>query len=368
MNDMMVPFLDLQRAFEAFGPELDDCVRRVAKSGHYILGENVAALEQAATEYLKVEHVVTVASGTDALQLAVVAAGIGAGDEVITTPFTFAATLEAIEYAGARPVLVDIEPDTFNIDPQRIAEAITPRTRGILPVHLFGLPADMDAIMDIAGQHNLVVIEDCAQSLGARLNNKATGSIGSAGTFSFYPSKTLGCFGDGGMIATNDAEIRSRLLELRNHGMDTTGEHVRLGFNSRLDEIQAAILCIKLPHLDAMNTRRRQIAGYYNSTFSQTVADLQASGEGAYHAYGYYTFCVPDRDRLRQQLLDAGISTALYYGKPLHRHVHYSESCKYGALPVAEKASECCLSLPIFPEMNDVEVEYVATTTVKALA
>ena len=368
MSRMTVPFLDLKRGFDRFGAEYDDCMRRVAKSGFYILGPHVEALEQAAADYLDVQHVVTVASGTDALHLAVLAAGIGAGDEVITTPFTFAATLEAIEYVGARPVLVDIEPDTFNIDPRRIAEAVTGKTRGIIPVHLFGLPADMDAIMDIAREHDLAVIEDAAQSLGARWRGRQTGSIGAAGAFSFYPSKTLGCLGDGGMIACNDPAIYGCLLELRNHGFDTAGEHVRLGFNSRLDEVQAAVLAIKLPRLDEMNGRRREIAGHYDERLAETAAELPAIPDGAHHAYGYYTVCVPNRDEVRSMLKEAGIATALYYGKPLHRHEYYAKSCRYGELPVAEHASSRCLSLPIFPEMTDAEVEYVAATTAKSIA
>ncbi len=367
MSDIKVPFLDLQRSFEELGATFDERVRDVARSGFYILGPQVAALERAAAEYLGVEHAVSVASGTDALHLAVVAAGIGAGDEIITTPFTFAATVEAIEYVGARPVLVDIDAETFNIDPQRIAEAVTEKTRGIIPVHLFGLPADMNAIMAIAAEHELVVIEDAAQSLGARWHDRQTGAIGTAGAFSFYPSKTLGCFGDGGMIACSDAEIHRRLLELRNHGFDKDGEHVRLGFNSRLDELQAAVLAVKLPRLDAMIDRRREIADHYNRVFSETAAQLQARPDGAHHAYGYYTICVPNRDEVRAILREAGVATALYYGKPLHRHEHYSKSCRYGELPVAEHTAHRCLSLPIFPEMRDAEVAYVAETTAKAI-
>ena len=365
---MNVPFLDLQRSLSAIGPEIDECIRSVTHSGHYILGPNVKALETAAAGYLGTKHVVTVASGTDALHLALLAAGIASGDEVITTPFTFAATVEAIEYVGARAVLVDIEADTFNIDPERIADAVTPKTRGIVPVHLFGLPANMDAIMDIAAKHDLAVIEDAAQSLGAKLHGKQTGSIGSAGAFSFYPSKTLGCLGDGGMIACNDSTIHERLLELRNHGFDTRGEHVRLGFNSRLDEMQAAVLRIKLPRLDMMNLRRREIAAYYNQIFADTAAELQSNPEGYYHAYGYYTLCVPHRDTVRAKLNTAGVATALYYGKPLQRHEHYSKSCRFREMPVAEHAADRCLALPIFPEMTDAEVEYVASTTASAIA
>ena len=368
MSGMTVPFLDLKRGFETHADALRAALAEVAASGHYILGPRVAALEEAAQRYLDCENVLTCASGTDALHLAIRAAGIGPGDEVITTPFTFAATVEAIEYVGATAVLVDIDPHSFNIDPGKAAEAVTDQTRGIIPVHLFGLPADMDAIMAIAAERDLVVVEDAAQSLGGKWRNRQTGSIGSFGAFSFYPSKTLGCFGDGGMVACHDEAQLARMIELRNHGFDRRGEHVRLGYNSRLDEIQAAILSIKLPHLDDAIARRRDIAAHYDDALASTGAELQAEPEGAYHARGYYTLCVPDRDAVRKTLAEAGIATALYYGKPLHRHEHYSRSCRYGDLPNADHAASRCLALPIYPEMTDAEVEYVASTLVQAIS
>lgn len=246
---MKIPFVDLGRAYEALAPEFDARMREVARSGAYVLGRNVAALEDAAAEYLGVTHTVAVGSGTDALHLALVGLGIGPGDEVITTPFTFAATVEAIEYVGAQPVLVDIDADTYNIDANLLEDAITPKTRGIMPVHLFGLPADMRRIMDIAGRHGVSVIEDCAHCFGATIDGKATGSFGNAGAFSFYPTKTMGCLGDGGLISTNDPDMSRRLIELRNHGIGDNGEHVTLGFNSRLDELQAAFLLHKLTRI-----------------------------------------------------------------------------------------------------------------------
>lgn len=363
MSGMNVPFLDLRRGFESYAEALDAAVREVAASGQYILGPRVRELEAAVADYLGVRHAVGCASGTDALQLAVLAAGIGPGDEVVTTPFTFAATLEAIEYAGATPVLADIHPETLNIDPERIAESITPRTRALIPVHLFGLPADMAAIMSFAQEHELVVIEDAAQSLGARWQDRPTGGIGHFGALSFYPSKTLGCFGDGGLVACRDDEMRRRLLELRNHGFDQDGEHVRLGYNSRLDEIQAAVLQVKLPQLDAAIDRRRQIAAHFDDVLSRVDARLQPEPDGFRHARGYYTLCVNDRDAVRKRLQASGVATALYYGKPLHRHRHYAGSCRYTELPVAEHVASRCLSLPIYPEMTDAEVEYVAEKT-----
>lgn len=365
---MQVPFLDLKRGFAAHADAFEQAIADVVAGGYYILGPQVKALEAAMAEYLNVPHTLSCASGTDALHLGVVANGIQCGDEVITTPFTFAATVESIQYVGATAVIVDIEPDTFNIDPTKIAAAITPRTRAIMPVHLFGLPANMDAIMDIAAEHDLIVIEDAAQSLGGRWKDQQTGSIGTVGAFSFYPSKTLGCFGDGGLVACHDDDLYQRLIELRNHGFNPHGEHVRLGYNSRLDELQAAVLQIKLPHFDGMIERRREIAAHYNDSFANTVAETQANPEGTYHACGYYTICVPDRDRVRQTLQEAGVATALYYGKPLHQHEYYSGTVRYDDLSVAEDAAGRCLSLPIYPEMTDSEVEFVAATTVAALA
>lgn len=368
MSAMNVPFLDLKRGYDAYADVIRSAIGEVAASGYYILGPHVKALEKAMADYLDVPHTLACASGTDALHLAVVAAGIGPGDEVITTPFTFAASVECIEYVGATPVLVDIDADTFNIDPARIAEAITPKTKAVIPVHLFGLPACMDAIGELAAAHDLVVIEDAAQSLGGKWQGRQTGSIGEFGAFSFYPSKTLGCFGDGGLVACRDEDMHARLLALRNHGFNPQGEHVILGYNSRLDEIQAAVLEIKLPHLDAAIERRRQIGAYYDEVLSSTSATLQQHPEGCYHAAGYYTVLVPGRDEVRQALGAAGVATALYYGKPLHRHEHYSKTCRHGGLPVAEHASERCISLPIYPEMTDAEVEFVASATAAAIA
>ena len=364
---MKVPFLDLARAFDAHAEEFDACMHDVARSGHYVLGPNVAALEEAAADYLGVTHALACGSGTDALHLALAGLEIGPGDEVITSPFTFAATVEAIEYVGAQPVLVDVDADSYNIDPSLIADAVTDSTRAILPVHMFGLPADMQAVMAIANERDLLVVEDCAQSFGAMLGGGRVGSIGNAGAHSFYPTKTMGCLGDGGLVSTNDAEADVRMRELRNHGIGEGGEHVRLGFNSRLDEIQAAMLRIKLHHIDACNERRRQIALYYNDVLSAAGARTPGEFSGAYHVYGYYTIIVDGRDALRSKLGEAGVATALYYPRPLHKHAHFASSCHFGDLPVAERVAGGCLSLPVFPEMTDEEVEYVATTVAAAL-
>jgi dTDP-4-amino-4,6-dideoxygalactose transaminase len=364
---MHVPFVDLKRAYAALGSEFDHHILQVAKSGAYVMGKNVAALETAAAEYLGVNHTVAVGSGTDALHLAMAALGIGRDDEVITTSFTFAATVEAIQYVGATAVLVDIDRESMNIDAGLIDNAVTPRTRAILPVHLFGQPADMNRIMTIAEIRGLAVIEDCAQCFGASADGSVAGSFGDAGAFSFYPTKTLGCFGDGGMIATNDTETDRRLRGLRNHGFSDKGEHVTLGFNSRLDELQAAVLRVKLPLTDAMNERRRHIARHYNSVLSEAGVNVPQPGDGIQHVYGNYTICVSNRDTLRKRLREAGIATAVYYDKPLHQHPYFSNTCRFTELPIAERLARQCISLPIFPEMTDAEVDYVATTTARLL-
>ncbi len=364
---MKIPFLDLGRAYEELADELDAAVFEVARSGAYVLGPNVAALEQELAGYLGVTRAITVGSGTDALHLALVGLGIGPGNEVITTPFTFAATIEAIEYVGAQPVLVDIEETSYNIDASLIEDAVTPETRAILPVHMFGGPANMPAIMEVARCFNLQVIEDCAQSFGAVSDGKPVGSIGNAGAYSFYPTKNMGCLGDGGLIGSNDDGVGDRLVELRNHGIGAGGEHVRLGFNSRLDELQAAILRIRLRRIEETNARRRQIAARYNEVLSGTGAITPIALDGTTHVYGYYTILVEDRDALRAQLGEAGIGTAIYYPKPLHKHAHFSATCRFDSLEVAERVAGACLTLPIFPELTDTEVDYVATTTAALL-
>ncbi len=364
---MKVPFLDLARQHAAFMPDIEARIVEVAGSGAFVLGPNVTALEQEVAAYLGVEHAVACGSGTDALHLALAGLGLGPGDEVITTPFTFAATVEAIEYVGATPVLVDIDPGSYNIDPARVEEAITGATRALLPVHLFGLPADMHALMDIAAGRGLKVVEDCAQCLGARLGERVAGSFGDAAALSFYPTKTLGCFGDGGMVGTNDADVDHRMRSLRNHGIGDGGEHVMLGYNSRLDEVQAAVVRLKLARLDRMNQRRREIAAHYNTVLGAAGAVVPAAYDGAHHVYGYYTILLPDRDVLRSKLAEQGIATALYYGKPLHRHAYFAGSCRAHDMPVAERIAGQCLSLPVFPEMSDAEVEYVAATVARLI-
>lgn len=365
---MNVPFLDLRRGFAAHADRFDAAFADIARSGAYVLGRHVRELEAALARYVGTGFAVACNSGTDALKLALAGLEVGPGDEVITTPFTFAATVEAIEYVGATPVLVDIDPASFNLDPALIEAALSDRTRAIVPVHLFGLPAAIPEIMALAARYGLRVVEDCAQSLGARLGERQTGCFGDAGALSFYPTKTLGCFGDGGMVVTDDPGLDERLRQLRNHGLDGQSEHRLLGYNSRLDELQAAAVNIKLPSLDDTIDRRRAIAGHYNAALAPTSAATPVTPGGTRHAWGYYTILVEDRAALAARLKTVGIATALYYRKPLHRHAHFAKVCRWTELPAAEHAAERCLSLPIFPEMSDAEIDYVASTTARLLS
>ncbi len=354
----MIPFLDLKPQYEALRHEIGQRIDEVLESGHYVLGQHVKAFEEEISDFLGARYAVGVASGTDALHLAIVAAGIGHDDEVITTPFTFAATAEAISYAGGTPVFVDIDPVTFNIDPDKIEQAITPKTRAILPVHLFGQSADMVRIMEIAKQHRLVVLEDCAQSFGARLAGRATGTIGLAGCFSFYPSKNLGCYGDGGMVVTDSSTLWETLCLLRNHGSNRPYHHERLGFNSRLDELQAAILRIKLKHINEYNTKRWNVAQLYNELLADVPVTTPTAADKLTHVYCQYTIRTERRDEVRQRLTEAGIGTAIYYPIPMHRQALYESSSS--SLPVCDKVALECLSLPIYPGLSEEQIMYVA--------
>lgn len=365
---MKIPYFAPARSLEPIAAEVNARLLEVAHSGAYILGRNVAALEAQAAGYLGTPETVALNSGTDALHLALAALGIGPGDEVVTSPYTFAATVEAIEYVGATPVLVDVDAQTFNIDAGLIEAAITGSTRAILPVHMFGLPADMPAIMAIADEHGLRVVEDCAQSFGAAVGGRKVGAIGDCGAHSFYPTKTLGGIGDGGLVSVRDPDLARRMRMLRNHGIGDGGEHSCLGFNSRLDEIQAAVLIPKLARIDTSNDRRREIAARYNEALSATGAAVPGAPGGTRHVYGYYTICIENRDEVRAKLGEAGIATAVYYAKPLHRHEHFSKTCRWTSLDVAEALGKRVISLPIFPEMTDEEVDYVASTTASLLA
>ncbi len=354
----MIPMVDLKGQYQTLKKEIEQGFQETLNNTSFILGPNVQAFEKDTADYLQVKHAISCASGTDALHLALVAAGIGEGDEVITTSFTFIATAEAICYVGATPVYVDIKPDTYNIDPEKIEAAITDKTKAILPVHLFGQPADMDAIMALAEKHNLLVLEDCAQSFGADINGRMTGSIGLAGCHSFFPSKNLGCYGDGGMVTTNDDEVAEQLRMLRNHGSKVRYYHDIIGYNSRLDELQAVVLRAKLKRLPGYNKERRRAAHTYSRLLAEVVAPPLEDGIGT-HVYHQYTLLSDQRDAIMQSLQDNNIGCAIYYPVPLHQQKVFTDICKQVSLPVTEDVASRCLSLPIYPELTDEMVTQV---------
>jgi len=363
----MIPMVDLKTQYQNLKTEIDAELAGVLESTRFILGPNVHAFEQEAADYLGVKHAISCASGTDALHLALRAAGIGPGDEVITHAFTFIATAEAIRYVGATPVFVDIRPDTFNLDVKQVAAAITERTRALLPVHLFGQPADMPALMKLAKEHGLPVIEDCAQSFGADIDGRMTGGIGLAGCHSFFPSKNLGAYGDGGMVTTNDDALAEHLRSLRNHGSKVRYHHDEIGYNSRLDEMQAAILRVKLRHIDEFNQGRRRAAHAYSEVLKAVVTPPAEDGLGT-HVYHQYTLLSDRRDDIQQALQAADIACAIYYPIPLHRQKVFAEDCADLSLPVTEEVCRRCLSLPIFPELTDAQIETVVSTIGKVFA
>jgi dTDP-4-amino-4,6-dideoxygalactose transaminase len=358
--------VDLKTQYHNLKAEIDQAVIGAIESTQFILGPNVTAFEQETAAYLGAAHAVSCASGTDALQLAILAAGIKPGDEVITSPFTFIATAEAICYAGATPVFVDIDPKTFNIDPALIEAAITPRTKAIIPVHLFGQPADMTPIKTLCEKHGLLLIEDCAQSFGAAINGTMTGTIGSLGCFSFFPSKNLGCYGDGGLITCATAELAEEIKVLRNHGSKVRYHHSVIGYNSRLDDIQAAILRIKLAHIDEFNTGRRRVAHLYSELLKDIVTVPFEDGKGV-HVYHQYTLLTDRRDVIMAKLSEQQISSAVYYPIPLHRQDVFAEAYASVSLPVAERVAASCMSLPVYPEMPEESVRLVAKTIREAL-
>lgn len=362
----MIPMVDLKTQYHNLKAEIDRAVLDALESSQFILGPNVTAFEQEAAAYLGAPHAVGCASGTDALHLAVVAAGIGPGDEVITTPFTFIATAEAICYAGATPVFVDIDPRTFNIDPSLIEAAITPATRAIIPVHLFGQPADMAAIRAICERHNLLLIEDCAQSFGAAAGGKMTGTLGIMGCFSFFPSKNLGCFGDGGLVTCATQELADEIRVLRNHGSRLRYHHHLIGYNSRLDDIQAAILRVKLRRIDEFNSGRRRVAHLYSELLGDLATVPYEDGRGV-HVYHQYTILTERREQVMKRLAESQIASAVYYPIPLHRQEVFAPACAGVTLPVAEDVASRCMSLPVYPEMPDEAVRRVAETVKGAL-
>ncbi len=356
----MIPMLDIKRELAEIGNEINKAVTESIQNTQFILGPNVKNFEKAAADYLGCKYAVGVASGTDALHLALRAAGIKKSDEVITTPFTFIATAEAIVYCGAIPVFTDIDEETMNIDVTKIEEKITDKTKAILPVHIFGNPADMDAIMKIADKHNLKVIEDCAQSFGATYKDKQTGSFGTAGCFSFFPSKNLGCYGDGGLISTNDEKLYKDLIALRNHGMYIRYYHEVIGVNSRLDDIQAAILNVKLKYIDRFNADRISVAEGYFEQIGDFVT-FQKQTPNAKNVYHQFTFKTDKRDDIIKELSENDIASAIYYPVPLHLQKAFAQfGYKKGDFPVCEKMCESVMSLPINPYLEDEEITIIS--------
>lgn len=363
-----VPLLDLSGEFSELEAEWFAAIREIGRSGRFIVGPNVIAFEQELAAYVGSAHAVSVASGTDALTLSLRALEIGPGDEVVTTPFTFFSTAEAINHVGATPVFADVSADSFNIDPESIRARITPRTRALIPVHLFGHPADMGEIMSLAHEHDLHVIEDCAQAFGANVGMQRVGSIGMTGCFSFYPTKVLGCYGDGGMITTNSAEIADRLRRLRNHGAVRAFIHTEVGQNSRLDEIQAALLRLKLRSVDHAILRRRELAAMYTERFDGFPVTVPALPRQAGHVFNLYTIQLAQRDAVRDRLTAAGIASSICYPQPLHLQPVYGElGHQPGDLPVAETLAREVLSLPIYPDMTEGQVDRVCATIKAAL-
>lgn len=353
--------VDLKTQYASLKEEIDSVVLNAVANAQYILGPNVQHFEKEAADYLGAKHAVGCASGTDALHLALAAAGITQGDEVITSAFTFIATAEAICYVGAKPVFVDIDPKTFNIDPNLIEAAITKNTKAIIPVHIFGQPADMNSIMAIAKKHNLKVIEDCAQSFGAKIGDTTTGSFAEAGCHSFFPSKNLGAYGDGGLVTTNDDDIHTQLIALRNHGSFERYHHHVIGFNSRLDELHAAILRVKLQHIDEFNAGRYRVAQTYSHGLHDSIQTPFEDKTGN-HVYHQYTVLSDNRDAIQAALSAKEIASAVYYPIPLHQQEVFKEECKDVHLPVTESVCAQCVSFPVYPEMPEDSQKIIIDT------
>lgn len=358
-----IKMLDLQEQYFNLKEEILPALEEVMESSSFILGKQVTTLEESIAEYSNVKYGIGVGNGSDAIHIALQAAGISKGDEVITTPFTFFATSGAIVRANAKPVFVDIDPITFNIDPTKIEEVITEKTRAIVPVHLYGHMADMEEIMRIANKYNLVVIEDAAQAIGATMNGKSIGDISTAATLSFFPTKNLGGYGDGGMIVTNNQNISEKCKVIRVHGSKPKYHHHVLGYNSRLDELQAAILNIKLQKLEEFNDARRAIAQYYTTELNKKISEhviTPVELEGYHHVYHQYTLRVKDRDELQKYLKEQGISTMIYYPIPLHLQPVFSDlNYHLGDFVETEKAMNEVISLPIWPEMKKEDQDYI---------
>jgi len=359
---MKIPFVDLQSQYQSIKPEADAAVLAVMERGDFILGQAVREFEEEFARYCEAEHCVGVDSGYSALELILRGYGIGLGDEVITAANTFVATALAISNTGATPVLVDMDPETYNIDPTRIEAAITPRTRAIMPVHLYGQPAEMDSIMAIAAEHDLKVIEDAAQAHGARYKGRRTGSLGHAAGFSFYPGKNLGAYGDGGAVVTDDAELADRVRMLRNLGMRVKYHHEIKGFNHRLDTMQAAVLRVKLPYLDEWNEGRRRVAARYAEALAGLPVVTPYAPPHVEPVHHLYVIRIQERDALMERLSEAEIASGLHYPIPIHLLPAYAElGYRPGDFPITEAYADEILSLPIYAELTDEQIDLLTT-------
>ena len=358
----MIPLVDLKAQYRALKPEIDQAIQRVLDNAQFILGPAVSSFEQDFAAFCHSTDAIGVNSGTSALHLALLAAGVRPGDEVITVPFTFVATVAAIEYAQARPVFVDIEPTYFTMDPAKIERAVTPRTKAIVPVHLYGQPADMDAIRDVADRHRLIVIEDACQSHGSEYKGRRCGSMGLLGCFSFYPGKNLGAYGEGGAIVTSDPALATKVRLLRSWGEEVRYEHKHRGFNYRMDGVQGAVLGVKLKYLEAWTEARRSHAAEYTRRLTGTAASAPTERPASRHVYHQYVVRVPERDAWRAALTEAGVQTGVHYPIPVHLQPAYADlGYSSGDFPIAEQAAAEVLSLPMFPEMTDQQIESIAS-------
>lgn len=370
---MKIPLLDLKAQYLSIKDEVDNAILKVLDSCRFIFGPEMEALEEEIASYCGVKHAIAVANGTDALVLALQACKIGPGDEVITSPFTFFASAETIANVGAVPVFVDIDPATLNLDPDKLEEKITSRTKAIIPVHIFGQMADMDSIMDIARKYRLRVVEDAAQAIGARYNGKMAGAVGDAGTFSFFPTKNLGGYGDGGMVITDDDSIADKIRTLRFHGSKTKYYHEEIGYNSRLDEIQAAILRVKFRYLDKWNNARREKAEVYDKLLAPLAAEQKVILPGrdpkAVPVYHLYVLRSNQREKIAVALNQNGIASGVYYPLPLHLQNAFAYlGYKAGDLPVAEEACTQALAIPCYPEITRQQQEIIAEIIHSALS
>lgn len=364
---MTVPLVDLKKQYLAIKDEILDAVARVFESTQFVLGEEVAAFEEEFAAYCGTRFAVAVNTGTSALHLALLAAGVSSGDEVITVPFTFVATTAAVVYTGARPVFVDVDPLTYTMDPSRIEAAITPRTKALLPVHLYGHPADMDAILAIAKRHNLLVIEDAAQAHGAEYRGRRCGSIGAMGCFSFYPGKNLGAYGEGGMVTTNDADFARKIRMLRDWGAETKYQHVMKGFNYRMEGVQGAVLRVKLRYLESWTEARRAHADGYSERLRECGLQLPLETPGSRHVYHVYSVLTPQRVEFAHALAARGIHTGIHYPIPVHLLPAYSDlNYRPGDFPNAERLALEEVSLPMFPEMTAAQTDAVAEAVLEA--